>query len=124
MGRLALFPGCNEKYIVGFLILFLACFSTCFRYLYLSQRLFVVWLCMPPIFVAAHGPPTSFAFKFLSRTCPSHEPISNNTPLLQAIKTALRSSDTENVFSIQTATFSLEMTRMNARQPGILILWQ
>ena len=60
---------------------------------------------MPPISVAAHGPPTSSAFKFLSRTCPSSEPISNDTPLLQAIKTALRGSDTENVFSIQTSTF-------------------
>ena len=60
---------------------------------------------MPPISVAAHGPPTSSAFKLLSRTCPPSEPISNDTPLLQAIKTALRGSDTENVFSIQTATF-------------------
>jgi anaphase-promoting complex subunit 1 len=60
---------------------------------------------MPPISVAAHGPPTSSAFRFLSRTCPSSEPISNDTPLLQAIKTALRGSDTENVFSIQNATY-------------------
>jgi len=60
---------------------------------------------MPPIFIAAHGPPTSSAFKFLSRTCPSSQPISKDTPLLQAIKTALRGSDTEDVFSIQTATF-------------------
>lgn len=60
---------------------------------------------MPPISVAAHGPPTSSAFKFLSQTRPSSAPISNDSPLLQAIKTALRGSDTENVFSIQTATF-------------------
>ena len=60
---------------------------------------------MPPISVAAHGPSTSSALKFLSQTCPSSQPISKDTPLLQAIKTALRGSDTENVFSIQTATF-------------------
>ena len=69
-------------------------------------------------------PTNVLCFKFLSRTCPSYEPISNDTPLLQVIKTALCGSDTENVSSIQTATFSPEMIRMNARQPRILILWQ
>ena len=60
---------------------------------------------MPSISVTAHGPPTSSAFKFLSRTCSSFQPVSNDTPLLRAIKTALRGSDTENIFAIQTATF-------------------
>ena len=111
---------------MGFFILFLACFSTCFCYLHISQCLFIrlVWLCMLPTSVAAHGPPMSSVFKFRSRTCPSYEPISNDTPLLQVIKTALCGSDTENVSSIQTATFSLEIIQMNARQPGMLILWQ
>ena len=60
---------------------------------------------MSPISVSAYGLPTSSAFKFLSQTCPSSQPIPKDTPLLQAIKTALRGSDAENVFSIQTATF-------------------
>ncbi|KAF8954432.1 hypothetical protein BDZ97DRAFT_1928284 [Flammula alnicola] len=60
---------------------------------------------MPPIIVTAQGPPTSSALKFLSRNTASSGTPAHDTPLLQAIRVALRGSDTENVSSIQTATF-------------------
>ncbi|KAF8154084.1 anaphase promoting complex subunit 1 [Crassisporium funariophilum] len=60
---------------------------------------------MPPITVTSQGPPTSSALKYLAKTSSSPTPASNDTPLLQAIRTALRGSDTESVSSIHTATF-------------------
>jgi anaphase-promoting complex subunit 1 len=60
---------------------------------------------MPPIKITAQGPPPSSAHKFLTRTSASTPSPAHETPLLRAIRTALRGSDTENGQSIQTSTF-------------------
>jgi len=60
---------------------------------------------MPPITVTAQGPPVSSAAKFLIQTAPTFKSPPKDTPLLRAVKTALRGSDTEDVSTIQTAHF-------------------
>jgi len=60
---------------------------------------------MPPIILTAQGPPVSSAEKFLVQTAPTFKSPPKDTPLLRAVKTALRGSDTEDVSTIQAATF-------------------
>jgi len=59
---------------------------------------------MPPIIVAAQGPPASSAISFLSQRAAPQTPDTNDSPLLKAIKTALRGPGADEIFSIHTAT--------------------
>lgn len=60
---------------------------------------------MPLIRVTAQGPPSSSAVNFLNRDSTSTLNPTHESSLLQAIRTALRGSDTENGRSIQQSTY-------------------
>ncbi len=59
---------------------------------------------MPQILVASQGPPSSSAHKFLSRSTPSTSKPTRETPLLLAIKRALRGSEFAHGSSIRKST--------------------
>uniref|UniRef100_A0A8H8CEQ4 Anaphase-promoting complex subunit 1 n=1 Tax=Psilocybe cubensis TaxID=181762 RepID=A0A8H8CEQ4_PSICU len=59
---------------------------------------------MPPIIVSAQGPPASSAYRFLSEHSEASNALPDDTPLLRAIKIALRGPGAENDDSIHTGT--------------------
>ncbi|KAF4611458.1 hypothetical protein D9613_003815 [Agrocybe pediades] len=60
---------------------------------------------MPPLIVSAQGPPVSSAITFLSKNAPTEKQDTNDSPLLKAIKAALRGPGAEDVNTIHTATY-------------------
>ncbi|KDR78406.1 hypothetical protein GALMADRAFT_224779 [Galerina marginata CBS 339.88] len=58
---------------------------------------------MPPIVISSQGQPVSSALRFLSQNSPPPGVASNDNPLLQAIKAALRGPNAETINSVHTA---------------------
>ncbi|PPQ90258.1 hypothetical protein CVT25_013083 [Psilocybe cyanescens] len=71
---------------------------------------------MPPIIVSAQGPPASSAHRFLAEHSEPSNPLPDDSPLLQAIKIALRGPGAENDDSIHTAT---HFTGTNEKEPEL-----